>query len=69
MKSCAHKVHITIWGRKDRRRSGHTGIRKDGTPKTMSLRFSYAYVKACDRVTQRRKLCPSAFLRKGGGQK
>ena len=35
-RSCAHKVHTPIGGRKDR----HTDIRKDGKPKTMSLRFS-----------------------------
>ena len=37
LKSCAHKVHTSIGGRKDKR-------------------------------TVSRKLCPSAFLRKGGGQ-
>ena len=36
MRSCAHKVHTPIGGRKD----GRTDGRNDGKPKTMSLRFS-----------------------------
>ena len=36
MRSFAHKVHISIGGRKD----GRTDIRKDVKPKTMSISFS-----------------------------
>ena len=35
-RSCLHKVHTSIGGRKDRRTDG----RMDGKPKTMFLRFS-----------------------------
>ena len=46
MRSCAHKVHTPIGGRKDGRTDRRT-----------------------DRMTESQKPCPSAFLRKGGGQK